>query len=178
MTNAADPIRYQRAALREKRKSSTGEMRALRILATVDGSERTGRVINYLLGLHALRAPLEVVLLNIQSEPEDWRLRGYGWFKREEIRDRLINDLGRPAVASAGRQLDSAGITHKDRIELGEAADTIIRCAREEDCDLIVLAEASPGVIRRWLMRAAGLSIGSLASVVIGFSHVPVVVAK
>jgi nucleotide-binding universal stress UspA family protein len=134
-------------------------------------------VIKYLL-VHAARAPLEVVLLNIQPEPEQWRLRGYGWFKREEIRDRLINDLGRPAVTSAGQQLDVAGIKHTDRIELGTAADTILRCAREENCDLIVMAEPPVGALRQWLLRSAGVSIGSTASVVIKLAPVSVVVAK
>jgi nucleotide-binding universal stress UspA family protein len=178
MNLISDPIQRQRPAAPAKRKRQAGESRAVRVLATVDGSECTGRVIKYLLGLHALHAPFEVVLLNIQPEPEDWRLRGYGWFKREAIRERLVNDLGRPTVASAARQLDGAGIAHKDRIELGEAADTIVRCARDEECDFIVLAEAPPGAVRRWLMRSAGVSIGSVASIVIGLAHVPVVVAK
>jgi nucleotide-binding universal stress UspA family protein len=163
---------------RRERVAPAGDTRTLRILATVDGSECSGRVIKFLISLRALHASLEVVLLNVQPEPGDWRLRGYGWFKREAIRERLRNDLGGPVVASVGRRLDGAGIKHKDRIELGEAADTILRCAREEECDLIVLAETPPGIIRRWLVRAAGLSIGSVASVVIGFAHVPVVVAK
>jgi nucleotide-binding universal stress UspA family protein len=178
MTIVSDLSQGERVATRGKQKPQTGETRTSRILAIVDGSEGTGRVIKYLLGLRALGAPFDVVLLNIQPEPEDWRLRGYGWFKREAIRERIVSDLGRPAVASAGRQLDGAGIAHKDRIELGEAADTIVRCAREEECDFIVLAEPTPGAVRRWLMRSAGMSIGSIASVVIAFAHVPVVVAK
>jgi nucleotide-binding universal stress UspA family protein len=178
MNIVSDPIQHVRTAARGGLNRRAVETHPLRILATVDGSECSGRVIQYLLGLHALHTPFEVVLLNIQSEPEDWRLRGYGWFKRETIRERLVSDLGRPAVASAGRQLDGAGIAHKDRIELGEAADTIIRCAREEQCDVIVLAEHAPGAVRRWLMRSAGVSIGSVASIVIGLADVPVVVAK
>jgi nucleotide-binding universal stress UspA family protein len=178
MIVVSDPIQRERATARGERTRQAGEARILRILATVDGSECTGRVMKYLLGLHALHAPFEVVLLNIQPEPGDWRLRGYGWFKRETIRERLVDDLGRPALASAGRRLDGAGIAHKDRIELGEAADTIVRCAREEECDFIVLAEHAPGAVRRWLMRSAGVSIGSVASIVIGLAHVPVVVAK
>ena len=49
------------------------------------------------------------------------------------IDDRLINDLGKRVVTSAARHLDAAGIAHKDRIELGDPAETIVRCADEEN---------------------------------------------
>jgi nucleotide-binding universal stress UspA family protein len=119
---------------------------------------------------------MQLVLLNVQPKPQDWRLRGYGWFQREAIHDRLINDLGRRIVANAARRLDSAGIPHKDRIELGEPGETILRCASEEGCDLIVLAEPRPGAVRAWLARRLRLSAGSLADFVINLARVPVVV--
>lgn len=178
MSILPEQLHRERPTLHEIGKSDTVERRALRILAVVDDSESTGHVIEYLLDLYRLQTRFEVVLLNIRPEPEDWRLRGYGWFKREEIRERLINDLGRPAVMNAARHLDHAGIVHKDRIELGGAADTILRCAHEEKCDLVVMAEANPGVIRRWLLRSARISVGSVASIVMGLASVPVIVAK
>jgi nucleotide-binding universal stress UspA family protein len=178
MAITADPIQQARSSTRAARKRREAATPPLRILAAVDGSERTGRVIKHLIVLQTRGMRLEVVLLNVQPEPEDWRLRGYGWFKREAIRERLVGDLAQPIVASAGRQLDGAGIAHKDRIELGNLAETTIRCAREEDCDLIVLAEAPPGRVRRWLVRTAGVAVGSTASAVIALAHVPVVVAK
>ena len=114
---------------------------ALRMLVAIDGSEGSGRVLNHVLRLQQRYGAVEVVVLNVQPKPQDWRLRGWGWFQREAIHDRLINDLGRRVIASAGRQLDAAGIIHRSRIELGEAAEIIAHCAREEDCDLVVLAE-------------------------------------
>ena len=123
------------------------------MLAVVDGTESSGRVTKYLLDLHARDGAFEVVLLNVQPKPEVGRLRGYGSFRRAEIDDRLINDLGKRVVTSAARHLDAVSIAHKDRIELGDTAETIVRCADEEKCDLIVLAEPKPGVVRQWLMR-------------------------
>jgi nucleotide-binding universal stress UspA family protein len=178
MSVLPENVHSARRALHERRKSDLVERRALRILAVVDNPENTARVIQYLLDLHGRQARFEVVLLNIRPEPEDWRLRGYGWFKREEIRERLINDLARPAVMNAGQHLNRVGIAHKDRIELGRAADTILRCAHEEKCGLVVMAETNPGVIRRWLLRSARISVGSVASVVIGLAQVPVIVVK
>ena len=120
----------------------------LRVLAVVDGTECAGRVTKYLLDMRAAEAAMEVVLLNVQPMPVDGRLRGYGSFMRDKIEDRLINDLGRKVVSSAGHHLDAASIAHKRRIELGHPAETIVRCAEEEHCDLIVLAEPKPGAVR------------------------------
>jgi nucleotide-binding universal stress UspA family protein len=130
--------------------------------------------MNYLLALAATRGPIEVVLLNVQPKPDDWRLHGYGWFLREEVEDRLINDLGRRAVASAARHLDAAGIVHRDRVELGDPAEVIARFAREESCDLVAVAEPPPGVLRRWLLKVAGLTVGSPASVALQTLEAPV----
>ena len=177
MNSGSNPVREQLSP-QEKLRLGKGDSCRLRILATVDKSDCTDRVVEYLLTLRRLQAQMEVVLLNIQPEPLTGRLRGYGSFKREVIRERLINELGQSVIARARHKLDSAGILHKDRIELGDEAETILKCAQDEECDLIILAERTPGSIRRWLMRVTGITIGSIASVVHGFAHVPVVVAK
>jgi nucleotide-binding universal stress UspA family protein len=164
-------------ATKPKVKRTAGKKSPLRVLAVVDGSESTGRVTKCLLDLHARDGALDVVLLNIQPLPAVGRLRGYGSFRRAEIDDRLINDLGKRVVASAARHLDAANIAHKDRIELGDTAGTIVRCADEEKCDLIVLGESQPSVVHQWLMRTTGAVIHSVASVVIHLARVPVLVA-
>jgi nucleotide-binding universal stress UspA family protein len=145
------------------------------VLAAVDGSEGSGRVLNHVLQLHQRYGSVEVVVLNVQPKPQEWRLRGWGWYQREAIQDRLINDLGRRAVASAGRQLDAAGIAHSERVELGDPAETIARCAREERCDAVVLAEPRPNAVRMWLLTRYGLSTGSSAGMIVHLAQVPVV---
>jgi nucleotide-binding universal stress UspA family protein len=149
----------------------------LKVLAVIDGSERTGRVLDYLRRLALHGAKIETVLLNVQPKPEDGRLRGYGSFKKQVIYDRLINDLGR-RVASAGRRLGQATIVHKELVEVGDAVETILRVAHEERCGLILLGEADPGVVRRWLAKAARVTLGSIGSQVVQLADVPVVVVK
>ncbi len=168
----------RKVAARRTRRAVGAKHNTQKILAAVDGSERTGRVLEYLIGLAESGIPIEVVVLNVQPEPEDWRLRGYGSFKQDEIHDRLVNDLGKPIVRSAGRRLDQADIAHKERIELGAPAETILRCANEERCDLIVVSEPPPRAFRRWLTRTIGLSFGSLASKVVQLAEIPVIVVK
>jgi nucleotide-binding universal stress UspA family protein len=173
LARSAKPV----ASLKPKARMENGSP-PLRVLAVVDGTECAGRVTKYLLDMQTRNDAIEVVLLNVQPEPEVGRLRGYGSFRRVEIDDRLINDLGKRAVTSASRHLAGANIVHEQRIELGDPAETIVRCADEERCDLIVLAEPAPDAARQWIMRTTGFVIRSVASVVIHFAKAPVLVAK
>jgi nucleotide-binding universal stress UspA family protein len=170
----------QRPAFRrsEREQRLQTEAGALKVLAVIDGSERTGRVLDYLKGPALHRAALEVVLLNMQPKPEDGRLRGYGSFKKQVIQDRLINDLGRRVVSSASHRLDQAGIAHKQRIELGDTAETVLLVAREERCDLILLGEAPPGAVRRWLSKITDLAFGFRANRVAQLAEMPVLIVK
>lgn len=149
-----------------------------KILAAVDGSERTNRIVEYLMTLARSGEAVEVIVLNIQPKPADGRLRGYGSFKRDEVVDRLINELGSPVVASVGRMLDRAGLAHKERIELGEPVQTIIRCAKEEGCNVIVVGEPRPGAVRRWLAEKLGLVFGSVAAELVQLAETPVLIVK
>jgi nucleotide-binding universal stress UspA family protein len=150
----------------------------VRVLAVVDGTECAGRVTKCLLDLQRWTHAVEVVLLNVQPEPATGRLRGYGGFRRTEIEDRLINDLGQRAVSSAARHLDAAGIAHKDRVEMGEPATTIVRCAEEEKCAMIVVAEPGRNAVSDWLVRKWGLVAHSVASAIVYLARVPVLIAK
>jgi nucleotide-binding universal stress UspA family protein len=152
--------------------------RPLRVLAVIDGSERTGRVLAFTVDLARRVRGVEAILLGIVSEPPDGRLRGYGSFKRKEIHARLKDLMGARAVAAAARRLDQAGITHKDRIKVGDAVETITHVAGEEACDIILLGQPPAGVFRRWLPRLSGLSVFTVAGEVTRLAAVPVVVVK
>ena len=165
-------------ARHQERATFVAEVQTLKVLAAVDGSQSTSFVLKRLIELNESRVAIDVVLLNVQPRPQEWRLRGYQSFMRKEVEDRLINDLGGKVVASAARQMDVVGIRYRHRIELGDPAEVIVRCARDEGCDLIVLAEPTPSTVRRWLMVALGLAFGSVASVVVHLAPVPVLVAK
>lgn len=157
---------------------ATTTPRSLKVLAVIDGSERTGRVIEYALSLAQDGRGIEVVLLGVVPEPPDGRLRGYGSFKRDEIHARLKDVIGQRAVVAAARRLDQASILHKDRIEVGDPAQTILRVASEEDCDVVLLGDAPPGSLQRWLPKVTGLSVATVASQVAQLAAVPVIVVK
>ena len=144
----------------------------------VDGSERTGRLIEQVKALASAERPIEVVLLNVQPAPVDGRLRGYGSFKREEINARLTDCLGRRAVTAAGRVLSHACIEHKHRVEIGDAVQTILRVTNEEGCGLILIGNPYPGTLQKWLQRTTGLLMPTMAVQVAQLAEVPVIVVK
>jgi nucleotide-binding universal stress UspA family protein len=147
----------------------------LRLLAVVDGSERTNRVIDYIVTLAQGREAIEVLLLNVQSKSHDARLRGYQTFRESEVDDRLINDLGAPIVGSASRMLDKVHIQHRSKVLIGDPVQTILRCAAEEDCDSIVIgnhrSKGITGLISATLGSSPVLRLLAIASI-------PVVVVK
>jgi hypothetical protein len=71
-------------------------------------------------------------------------------------------------------ELRPYGRGDRDRL-LKEASG---RCAREENCDLLILPERPPSAVRRWLMKSVGLTIGSVSSVAVHSVQAPVVANK
>jgi nucleotide-binding universal stress UspA family protein len=141
----------------------------------VDGTERTNRVIDYIVTLAQGRDAIEVIVLNVQSKREEARLRGYQSFKKDEVDDRLINELAAPIVSSAGRWLDKARIQHRSKVLIGEPVQMILRCAAEEDCDSIIIGKDSAAGMRGWISAMFGSSpvLRLLAA-----TNTPVVVVK
>lgn len=168
----SEPRRNGREQQRAKVKNT------IRVLAAVHGSERSNGVVDYLATLAKSGGAIEVIVLNVQPLSESFRLRGYGSFKQDEIRDRLITDLGKPIVDGVERRLKKAGIGATARVEIGEPIETILRSAAAERCNLIVIGHPNAGPLRRWIAQHAGISFGSIATSLVQLAPVPVVVAK
>jgi nucleotide-binding universal stress UspA family protein len=145
-----------------------------RVLAAVDGSEQASCVADYIVDRFGGSVALHVVVLNAQPKPQEWRTRGIA---KNAIRDRL-RELGQKATALISERLEQAQIATKPRIELGDPADTIIRCAKEEGCDLIVMSARRMGRIGSALVRNTGVTWGSVAAKVVKLADIPVVVVK
>jgi nucleotide-binding universal stress UspA family protein len=152
--------------------------RPLRVLAVIDGSERTGRVIEFALDLAPEGRGIEAILLGVIPDPPDGRLRGYGSFKAKEIHARLKDLVGVRAVAAAARRFEQAGVTHQHRVEVGDPAETILRVAGEETCDVILLGDAPIGTFRRWSLKATGVLVATVATQVAHLAAIPVIVVK
>jgi nucleotide-binding universal stress UspA family protein len=160
------------------RRAAETAPRPVRMLIVIDGSERTGRVLELALNLAHKGLTVEAVVLGVIAEPPDGRLRGYGSFKRKEIHERLKDLKGARAVAAAARRLEQACIMHKDRTEVGDPTDTILRVAEEEACDMVLLGDSPAGAFRSWLPKITGLFLATVASEVAQLARLPVVVVK
>lgn len=153
------------------------ELDAMRILAVVEGTAQTNRIVEYLTMLAAHGMSIDVIVINVQTKRRDHRLRGYQTFKQSEIDDRLIKEFGMPIVTNVSRRLAKAGLRADSRVEIGDPVEIILRQAAQEHCDAIVIGGQKPGRLHRWLAGTLGLSLGPAASLTI-LSNLPVVVVK
>ncbi|MFZ1882192.1 MAG: universal stress protein [Rhodoplanes sp.] len=123
------------------------------MLVVVDGSEQMARVLEYVISHAVCRAPIDAVLLYIQP-PEKRGLPPGGPGSR--------GDCGRLALSSAAHRLDHVGIVHRERVEVGDPGVAIVKCAEEERCDLIVLADTERSPLGEPLEWRAGLAVRSM----------------
>ena len=168
-------LRSPTRAIEERTSEATAP--GLKVLAVIDGSERTGRIVDYARGLKSRGHGLQVVVLGVVPEPATGRLRGYGSFKQAEVYGGLKETMRQRAVSAVARRLDQEKIAHVDRVEVGDPVATILRVAREEDADLILLGDGPPGVVQR-MLPAIGLSVATVTNQVVQLATVPVVVVK
>jgi hypothetical protein len=89
-------------------------------------------------------------------------MRGYESFKREEIEDRLINELGGPIVNTASTWLQKAGVLAVPTVKIGDPVPIILDCAEENGCDAIVIGEPRPKGFRGWIEAVTRLPLVSL----------------
>jgi nucleotide-binding universal stress UspA family protein len=148
-----------------------GAEKRLRLLAVVDGTELTNRIVDFIISFGEGRPVTEVVILNVQSKRADARLRGYQTFKEAEVNDRLLNEVGLPIVNSVSKKLQAAGITCLSKVAIGDPLSVISSCAAENGCDLILVGKRTrtgvgrviPGLLRMWLESRTALQLVVLA---------------
>jgi len=137
----------------------------LKTLIPVDGSPQADRAVVRALALIRGGAALEIHLLNVQIPIDSGHARMF--FTRDEVAA-YHREEGLKALAEARRLLDEAGQAYVHHIAVGHVADTIVRYARENAFDQILMAPH----------RAGGLALGSVTRDVLKHSTVPVVLVE
>lgn len=138
----------------------------IRMLFAVDDSAESRHAVDVFVGrLDWYREKPEIHLLNVQSP-----LRGdIASFLKADLIDQYHRDEGLKATASAQQKLESAGLAPQVHIGVGNAAETIVRYAAEQDCQQIIMG--SRGLGSAWVL-------GSTASRVLHRSSVPVLILR
>ncbi|MDR2240614.1 MAG: universal stress protein [Zoogloeaceae bacterium] len=139
-----------------------------KVLAPVDGSAYTDRVIDHLLKQMATEGPMELHLLNVQVPVDSGHARMFVSAKDVEAYQR---EEGLAALQSARNKLDTAGVDYKWHIAVGRSADTIIQFTRENAIDRIVMGTHGRSGLTHLLL-------GSVAGEVSRAAVVPVTLIK
>jgi nucleotide-binding universal stress UspA family protein len=140
----------------------------LKILIPVDGSSHALRAVNQVLELSKSGAALEISLLNVQASIASGHARMF--LTREEIAT-YHQEEGLIALADARQCLEKAEVLYTHHIDVGHAAETIVRFARERSFDIIVMGTHGRGGLLEILL-------GSVAHDVLKQSTIPVLLVK
>lgn len=134
-----------------------------RILVTSDGSEHALRAVRTAAGL-AEKFEAEVVLLTVVSVPQSLvMVAGIG----DNVVEEYVEVTGREALASAVEEFTARRVGVEVKVEMGAAAEEIVRQAHETGADLVVMGKRGLGEIR-------GLLLGSVSDRVTHHLSIPV----
>ncbi len=137
-------------------------------LVPVDGSANSDRAVQHVVQLAGLCPSMDIVLLNVQPEIDDWQVRRF--LKKEEV-EAMEESKGGDALQSARAILDAAGIRYTPQVLIGPIPETIAKTALEQNCDGIVMGTRGLGAV-------AGAVLGSVSERVIHLADVPVTLIK
>ncbi len=137
-------------------------------LVAVDGSPAAHRAVRHVVALAAVCPSLEVVLLNIQPEIDDWGVRRV--LTKEEV-EAMEESRGGDILRDERALLTAAGVRFTPLVEIGSPAATIARVAVEQGCDGIVMGSRGMGTVSAALL-------GSVSSEVLHLSELPVTLIK
>lgn len=139
-----------------------------KILVPVDGSPNSDRAVRHAIALAGICPSMEVFLLNVQPEIDDWEVRRF--LKKEEI-EAMEESKGGDALQSARALLEAAGVHFTPQVLIGPVPETIAKIALEQGCDGIVMGTRGLGAIE-------SVALGSVAGKVIQLADVPVTLVK
>ncbi len=140
----------------------------LKILVPVDGSSQAQRAVNEVLILARNGAELKIHLLNVQIPIDSGHAR---MFVDQDDVDGYHREEGLAALADARALLDAAGVSYSHHIVVGHVAESIVRYAREQNIDKIVMGTHGRSGLLNTLL-------GSVAHDVLKHSLVPVSLVK
>ena len=142
----------------------------LKWLVPVDGSESAVRAVSHMIDkLPWFKDGIEIHLLNVQH-PMPYGSRVSSVLGQDKVAQ-YHHDEGMAALQPARAKLDAAGVKYVFHIGVGDSAETIVRYAKDQKCDQIVMGTRGMGALSNMIM-------GSVATKVLHLSDVPVLFVK
>jgi nucleotide-binding universal stress UspA family protein len=140
-----------------------------KILVAVDGSENSGRVVDFLVKKSGWYSePVEVQLLNVQMPIAGVNVK---MFISQESLKEYYREEGTAALKQARDKLDAAGVAYAHHIGVGDPAEVIVEYAKAKHCDQILMGS-------RGLGSVSGLVLGSVATKVLHLTGIPVTLVR
>lgn len=139
----------------------------LKLLAAIDGSQHSDRVVQSLIKLHQ-KVSLEIHLLNVQMPVTSGHVR---MFVGKSDLDSYYQEEGSKAMESARKLLTQAGVPYTEHLAVGHVAETIAQFAESSQVDQIVMGTQGSSAL-------ADLLLGTVVSNVIELSALPVTLVK
>jgi nucleotide-binding universal stress UspA family protein len=142
----------------------------VKILVAVDGSKHSLDAVQCLID-HAdwYRRKPQVLLVTVHLPVP--RLPRMGMVVGKSQVEKYYREEGAAALAAARRKLDTARIPYTALVLVGPVAETLVKCAREQRCDLIYIGTHGRTGVGKALL-------GSTASKVLHISDTPVLLVR
>jgi nucleotide-binding universal stress UspA family protein len=140
----------------------------MKILVAVDGSEISLRAAKFVVALNREMAkPSKVTLLAVDPPPFPGVETRIGTKAVRQLHEESLESM----LKDARRSLSRAKLELVERAEIGDISETIIKVARQDKVDLIVLGSHGRGAVK-------GILLGSVSSKVIAQSEIPVTIVR
>lgn len=140
-----------------------------KILVAVDGSDNSGRVIDFLIKKSGWYGDsLEVQLLNVQMPIAGVNVKMF--ISNESLKE-YYRDEGTAALKQAREKLDAARVPYAHHIGVGDPAEVIVDYAKSKGCEQILMGS-------RGLGSVSSLVLGSVATKVLHLTDVPVTLVR
>jgi nucleotide-binding universal stress UspA family protein len=141
----------------------------LKVLLPVDGSECSDRAVDYVMDkMRAREGVVELHLLTVHAPiPYAGAVATIGADKVEQY----YREEAEETLKSARARLDAAKVAYAHHIMVGDPAGVIVRFAKENKVDQIVIGTHGRG-------RIGNIVMGSVASKVVHLTDVPVLLVK
>jgi len=140
----------------------------MKILVAVDGSDISLRAVKHVIALNReLARPAKVTLLAVDPPPFPGVERRIGANATRQFHEESLESM----LRDARRSLSRAKLELTERAEVGEIAETILKVAKQDGADLIVLGSHGRSAVK-------GILLGSVSSKVLAQSEVPVTIVR